>query len=102
MDEDLLSDAVAAAGLPEHLVGAADEDRYDLVVRESHAQGQARVGMDSGSPITAVGDGPAFFGPVVAPVPTGQAADDLWAALIAIGRVPQLSELKRGRGALTA
>jgi hypothetical protein len=56
--------------------------------------------MDSGSPITAVGDGPAFFGPVVAPVPTGQAADDLWLALTALSRVPQLSELKRGRGSL--
>jgi 2-hydroxychromene-2-carboxylate isomerase len=102
MDDDLLSGALAAAGLPEDLLRAADEDRYDVLVRESHAQGQARVGMDSGSPITAVGDGPAFFGPVVAPVPTGQAADDLWLALTALSRVPQLSELKRGRGALTA
>jgi hypothetical protein len=33
----------------------------------------------------------------VSPAPTGGAALDLWDAMVAIGRVPQLSELKRAR-----
>jgi hypothetical protein len=99
-DGDVLRLALEEAGLPETLLGAADDPSYDEAVRTSHAAGQRRVAMDSGSPISAVDDGTAYFGPVVAPVPTGQAAADLWDALVAVSKVSQLSELKRGRAAL--
>ena len=100
VDDDVLSSALRAAGMPADLLAAADDPGFDEAVRASHARAQERVGMDSGSPITALGDGPAYFGPVVAPAPTGSAGTDLWDALVAISRVPQLSELKRGRGRL--
>lgn len=99
-EDDVLAEALAAAGLPAGLLDAADDTSYDAAVRASHDEGQRRVGMDSGSPITALDDGPAFFGPVVAPVPTAEAAARLWDALVAVSQVPQLSELKRGRGPL--
>lgn len=100
LSDDLLTEALSAAGLPTDLVRTADDASWDEAIRASHQDGQERVGMDSGSPITAIETGTAFFGPVVAPVPTGQAALDLWDALQAASRVPQLSELKRGRGSL--
>lgn len=100
VDDDLLTDSLSAAGLPIEMVGAADDPAWDDVIRASHHEGQRRVGMDSGSPIIAFGTGTAFFGPVVAPVPTGDSALDLWAALTAASRVPELSEIKRGRGSL--
>jgi 2-hydroxychromene-2-carboxylate isomerase len=99
-DDDVLRLALKEARLPASLLAAADDLTYNGAVRASHAAGQRRVGMDSGSPISAVDDGPAYFGPVVAPVPTGQAAADLWDAFVAVSKVPQLSELKRGRAAL--
>jgi 2-hydroxychromene-2-carboxylate isomerase len=99
-DDDVLSEALEAAGLSGRLVDAADDPAYDQAVRASHEQSQQRVGMDSGSPITALDDGPAYFGPVVAPVPGGASATRLWEALVSISQVPELSELKRGRAAL--
>jgi hypothetical protein len=45
----------------------------------------------------AIGDGPGYFGPVVAPAPTGEDGVRLFDALVAISAVPQFSELKRAR-----
>jgi hypothetical protein len=68
-EDDVFAEALATAGLPASLLAAADDAALDAVVRASHDESQQRVGMDSGSPITALDDGPAYFGPVVAPVP---------------------------------
>ena len=100
VDDALLAESLQEAGLPADLLAAADDDAYDEDVRASHAQAQQRVGTDSGSPVLALDDGPAWFGPVVAPVPTGQAATDLWLGLASLSRVAQFSELKRGRAPL--
>ena len=97
VDDQLLTEALQESGLPQQLLAAADDPAMDAAVRDSHRQGQDLVGTGSGSPITSFGGGPAFFGPVVAPAPTGAAALDLWDAMVAIGRVPGLSELKRSR-----
>lgn len=99
-DDDVLTSALKEAGLPDSLLTAADDPAYDQQVRTSHAEGQRRVGMESGSPISALDDRPAFFGPVMAPIPTGQAATDLWETFVAASKVPELSELKRGRAPL--
>ena len=99
-EDDVFAEALATAGLPASLLTAADDAALDAVVRASHDQSQQRVGMDSGSPVTALDDGPAYFGPVVAPVPGPEASAHLWDALVAVSRVPELSELKRGRGVL--
>jgi class 3 adenylate cyclase len=92
--------ALASAGMPESLAAAVDDESYDPVIRYSHAEGQRRVGTDSGSPIVAIDGGPAFFGPVVAPTPAGDDALRLYDALVSISGVAQFSELKRGRQAI--
>lgn len=97
VDDELLTEALQESGLPHQLLAAADDTALDAAVRDSHRKGQDSVGAESGSPITAFGGGPAFFGPVVSPAPTGAEALDLWDAMVAIGRVPALSELKRAR-----
>ncbi|HKT03039.1 MAG TPA: DsbA family protein [Rugosimonospora sp.] len=97
MENDVLAEALAAAGLPDDLLAAADDASLDKAVRESHEAGQARVGTESGSPILALGDGPGFFGPVVVPVPEGEAAEKLYDAVRLLSAVPEFSELKRSR-----
>jgi 2-hydroxychromene-2-carboxylate isomerase len=97
VDDDLLTEALEESGLPQQLLAAADDTALDAAVRDSHRRGQESVGAESGSPITAFDGGPAFFGPVVSPAPTGSEAVDLWDAMVAISRVPSLSELKRAR-----
>ena len=102
VDDALLGESLADAGLPADLLAAADDTSYDDDVRASHVRAQEAVGTESGSPVLALGDGPAWFGPVVAPVPTGQAATDLWQGLVSLSSVAQFSELKRGRAPLHA
>jgi len=98
-DDALIAEAVAAAGLPADLATAADDESLDAAVRESHEQSQARAGTESGSPILALGDGPGFFGPVVVPVPAGEAAEKLFDAVRLLSAVGEFSELKRARAA---
>jgi 2-hydroxychromene-2-carboxylate isomerase len=100
IDDAVLAESLAEAGLPADLLAAADDRSLDDDVRASHQRAQERVGTGSGSPVLAFDDGPAWFGPVVSPVPTGQAATELWRGLEALSRVPQFSELKRGRAPL--
>jgi 2-hydroxychromene-2-carboxylate isomerase len=97
LDTEVLSESLAAAGLPAELIEAADDTSLDDAVRDSHAAGQARVGTESGSPIVAFGDGPGFFGPVVVPVPDGESAEKLFDAVRLLSAVPEFSEIKRSR-----
>jgi 2-hydroxychromene-2-carboxylate isomerase len=96
-EDATIAAAIEAAGLPADLVRAADDTDLDKPLRDSHDESQARVGTESGSPVVAVGTGPAFFGPVVHPIPTGAEADRLFEALSLLSTVPQFSELKRSR-----
>ena len=100
LSDATLAAAIEAAGLPSDLLGAADDDSLDPGIHKTHDEGQARVGQESGSPITAIGDGPGFFGPVVVPVPGGEGAEKLYDAVRLLAAVPQFSELKRARAAL--
>jgi hypothetical protein len=94
---ETLAAALADAQLPADLAQLMDDAEMDKLVRESHDASQARVGTDSGSPVTAIGDGPGFFGPVVVPIPRAEDADRLLEAMTLLSRVPQFSELKRSR-----
>jgi predicted DsbA family dithiol-disulfide isomerase len=96
-EDGVLQDAVAEAGLPASVAAAADEERYDATVLASHEEGQRRVGTEVGSPVTAVGGGRGFFGPVVVPVPTGAEALRLLDAVRLLASVPSFSELKGAR-----
>jgi 2-hydroxychromene-2-carboxylate isomerase len=96
-DTATIEAALAEAGLPVELAAAADDDGLDPVIRASHDEAQARVGTETGSPVVAIDDGPAFFGPVLSPVPEGDDADRLFEALRLLSTVTQFSELKRSR-----
>jgi hypothetical protein len=62
-------------------------------------QAIAKTGTDVGVPQIVLngGEGPGFFGPVISPAPTGEAAERLWDAIIAAGSLPGFFELKRTR-----
>lgn len=94
--------AVAALGLPESLLAAADADERDAVLRASHAEAIELVGDDVGTPVIALpgpdgGDRVAFFGPVVTPTPRGEAAGRLWDGAVLVAATPGFYELKRSR-----
>jgi 2-hydroxychromene-2-carboxylate isomerase len=97
--DEVIAAAVADAGLPESVAAAVDDEDLDKVVRASHEEGQAAVGQESGSPILRLG-GVAWFGPVVAPTPTGDEALRLFDAVRTLATVPSFSELKTSRGEL--
>jgi 2-hydroxychromene-2-carboxylate isomerase len=97
-DAETVAEALAETGLPTDLVGAMETERYDEALRASHADGIDRVGMDVGTPVIAVGD-TAFFGPVVTPAPTGEAAGKLWDGVLLVAGTPGFYEIKRTRDA---
>lgn len=98
---DTLAVALADAGLPSDLLQAADDTAFDKVISESHQLGQSRVGMESGSPVIAIDDGPGFFGPVISSVPAADEADRLFEAMRLLSTVPAFSEVKRERAPLS-
>jgi protein-disulfide isomerase-like protein with CxxC motif len=88
--------ALADAGLPAELAAAIDSADYDEALRASHADGMDRVGDDVGTPVISVGD-LAIFGPVVSPIPRGEAAGRLWDGVMLIAGTDGFFELKRSR-----
>ena len=99
-DRSVLQGALEKAGLPAGLVEAAENQRYDDAIRASHEQGQRRVGTESGSPVLSIDGARGFFGPVVAPAPSGAAADTLLEGVRLLGSVSAFSELKTARAKL--
>lgn len=97
LDDAVLAEALAEAGLPAALASAADDVALDDLVRRSHDEGQEAVGTRIGTPLVRIGQR-AFFGPVVNPTPRGEDAARLYDAIAALDAVPGFSELKRGRG----
>ena len=98
--DDVLIRSVEEVGLDGAVADAAEDVARDDAVRASHDEAQDRVGEETGSPVTAYDGGPAFFGPVVVPTPTGDEAEALLDAMTAVSRVPAFSELKRSRNPL--
>jgi hypothetical protein len=88
--------ALAEAGLPPGLADAADSAEFDAAVRASHADGIDRVGYDVGTPVISV-NGFSVFGPVVSPIPRGEAAARLWDGMLLIAGTDGFFELKRSR-----
>jgi 2-hydroxychromene-2-carboxylate isomerase len=88
--------ALAEAGLPVELAAAADSTEYDEALRASHQEGIDRVGYDVGTPVISV-NGLSVFGPVVSPIPRGEAAARLWDGVLLIAGTDGFFELKRSR-----
>jgi hypothetical protein len=88
--------ALTAAGLPTDLADAMTSTEYDEALRASHADGIERVGYEVGTPIISV-LGTAIFGPVVSPIPRGEAAGKLWDGVLLVAGTDGFFELKRSR-----
>ena len=88
--------ALAEVELPADLADAMDSTEYDDAVRASHADGIDRVGYDVGTPVISV-NGTSVFGPVVSPIPRGEAAAKLWDGVLLIAGTDGFFELKRSR-----
>jgi hypothetical protein len=95
-DRATIEAALAEAGLPADLADAMDSTDYDEALRASHCDGMDRVGYEVGTPVIAIGD-LSIFGPVVSPIPRGEAAARLWDGVLLIAGTDGFFEMKRSR-----
>jgi len=95
-DAAALAEAVDELGLPSSVLDAALRTDFDDAIKASHQAGMDLVGLDVGTPIISV-EGNAFFGPVVTPIPRGEAAGRLWDGVLAVTATDGFFELKRTR-----
>jgi protein-disulfide isomerase-like protein with CxxC motif len=93
---DTIVAALEEAGLPVQLADAAESTDYDEALKASHKDGMDRVGYEVGTPVISV-KGTSVFGPVVSPIPRGEAAAKLWDGVLAIAETDGFFELKRSR-----
>jgi len=98
-DDSLLSTCLAASGLEPDLLGAADDDAWDIPIVAAMEVAYAFGGPKTQTPTIVVdGDPPyGFKGPVMAPAPTGDDAVRLWDAVQVLARQPGFFEITRPR-----
>lgn len=101
LSRELYAAALAEIGLPPGLADAAFSEGFDDDLRASHEAGMRPVGQDVGTPVIHV-PGPdgrliAFFGPVIAHAPRGEAAGRLWDGVLLVAGTEDFFELKRSR-----
>jgi hypothetical protein len=98
---DMIAGALADLRMDPGLAAAADTPDYDEALRASHDAGMGPVGLEVGTPVVHVpgenGQKMAFFGPVVTPIPRGEAAGRLWDGVLAVAGTDGFFELKRTR-----
>jgi len=96
---ELLSDCVVAAGLDEDWAGAADDESWDVPIREAMEVAYAFGGPKTQTPTIVVRADPphGFKGPVMAPAPTGPSALALWDAIELLSAESGFFEFSRPR-----
>jgi protein-disulfide isomerase-like protein with CxxC motif len=95
-DPQVIPEALADAGLPTSLAGAAESTDFDQIIKDSHHEAFDEVGLDVGTPVIRI-RGKALFGPVITPAPRGEAAGELWDGLVLVSKADGFFELKRSR-----
>lgn len=88
---------LTAAGLDPSLAAAADDERYDTLIKNETARARERAGHDVGTPVMVFNppDGPGFFGPVISENFSDADAITLYDSVKALAVIPGFSELKR-------
>jgi protein-disulfide isomerase-like protein with CxxC motif len=95
-NRETIEKSLADIGVPVVLVDKGYTDANDEALRASHHAGMDPVGMDVGTPVIQV-NGVAFFGPVITPVPEGEAAGRLFDSVVTLTAYEGFYELKRTR-----
>jgi 2-hydroxychromene-2-carboxylate isomerase len=98
-DDDLLAACLASSELPEELVGAADDEKWDAPIVDAMEVAYEYGGPKTQTPTIVVRATPpyGFKGPVMAPAPTGEAALRMWDAITVLAQEPGFFEITRPR-----
>lgn len=99
LPDDLLSGALADAGLDGAFAAAVDDEARDAVLRADTGTALGRTGPDVGTPILTFEPGTdrenSLFGPVISRIPRGAHAVALWDAVRTLAATPGFAEFKR-------
>jgi 2-hydroxychromene-2-carboxylate isomerase len=95
-DPAIIPEALAEVGLPATLAEAAESDEFDEKIKASHNEAFDQVGLDVGTPVIRI-RGNTIFGPVITPIPRGEAAGKLWDGVALVTSADGFFELKRTR-----
>jgi 2-hydroxychromene-2-carboxylate isomerase len=95
-DPAVIPESLAEVGLPESLASAAGSTELDDKIKASHNEAFDQVGLDVGTPVIRI-KGNTIFGPVVTPIPRGEAAGKLWDGVALVTATDGFFELKRTR-----